>query len=337
MSQIYCSVGELLEDLDIEGVRNQSEARILDKLKISSRWIENNVGNFIPITATKNFDGDGTREMNVDPILDVTSILDDITTLGSTEFLLYPLNRLWRNGPYVRIKIDPDATSLYNWSQEDDVIAILGKWGMYEESVSTGATVASQTDSSTALVVDDAHGITPGAVLLIESEQQAVDAFGAATDSTANTSTAMDIDDEQVTVTDGTKVKIGEVIRINFEQMKVIDISGNDILIQRGWNKTMRAAHLTAQDVYVYRTLTVTRGANGTTAAAHTNKAVSRYVVPADILWLCKQMAGLMLRKADSGFSGRVGNDATGETFYFNEFPKTVIEEITARYLVPVL
>jgi len=337
MSQIYCSVGDLLEDLDIDGVRNQSETRILDKIKFASRWIENNIGKFIPMSETRRYDGDGTKEMNVDPILAVTSIVDDLITLGSTEYLLYPRNRLWRNGPYVRIKIDPDATSLYNWSLEDDIIVITGKFGLYEESIVTGATVASQTDSSTSLVVDDAHGITPGAVLLIESEQESVDAVGAATDSTANTSTAMDLDDEQVTLTDGTKVKIGEVIRINFEQMKVIDISGNDILVQRGWNKTMRVAHLTAQDVYIYRTFTVTRGANGTSAAAHTNKAISRYVVPADILSLCKQMAGLMLRKTDSEYAGKVGNAATGETFYFNEFPKETIDRISAAYFVPLI
>jgi len=157
------------------------------------------------------------------------------------------------------------------------------------------------------------------------------------TDSTANTNEALTAEDDTVTVTDGAQIKTGELIRINFEQMKVLDISGNDLLVQRGWNRTKRTTHLTAQDVYVYRTFTVERGVNGTTAVAHTSKTVSRYSAPADITWLCKEIAGLMLKKADSGFSGKVGNESTGETFYYNEFPKGVIDNIKNAYFVPRL
>ena len=216
-------------------------------------------------------------------------------------------------------------------------MAVTGRWGLYEEAVATGATVASQTDSATSLTVDNAAGISAGANLLIESEQELVTATGAASDSTANTAEALDAEEEEIDVDNGAAVNIGEVLKINFEQMKVLDKAGNTLLVAKGWNGTSRSAHLTGQDVYVYRTFTVARGVNGTTAAAHTNKAVSRYVPPADVHYLCKQIAALMLKKAQSGFAGKVGNEATGETFYFNEFPKAVIEQIQRNYFVPLL
>lgn len=68
-------------------------------------------------------------------------------------------------------------------------------------------------------------------------------------------------------------------------------------------------------------------------AAAHTNAAVSKYLVPDDVSWLCRQIAGLMVKKAESGFAGKSGNEATGETFYFNEFPSQ-IKEIKKNYRI---
>lgn len=337
MGQVYCTVAELLDDLEVEGVRNVKIERIYDKLKAASRWIENNIGAFIPKLETRYFDGSGDTEIIVDPLLEATAITVDDETLTITDALFYPLNALWAYGPYMRVKIDPDSSSVYYFPNMAKTVGIVGSWGMFERSAVTGATVASQTNAVTTLVVDDGSGISPGAILLIDDEQELVTGVGAPSDSTANTAEALDAEEDELTVTDGTKVKVREIIRVDFEQMLVLDISGNDLLVQRGWNRTNRVAHLTGLDVYVYRTFNVERGVNGTTAAAHSADAVGRYLVPDDIHWLCKQMAALMLKKADSGFAGKVGDAATGETFYFNEFPKGTIEAIKEAYFVPVI
>jgi len=68
----------------------------------------------------------------------------------------------------------------------------------------------------------------------------------------------------------------------------------------------------------------VRRGVNGTTAAAHSTAAIYRYEVPESVNYLCRQIAGLMRAKAETGWSGKSGNAETGETFYFNEFPKQI-------------
>ena len=337
MGQVYCTVQELLNDLEHEGLRNHGAQRVYDMILSASQWILNRFGNFIPRRETKYFDGESSQELLVPALLSVSEILVGDDELASGDYILYPQNKLWVNGPYMRIKVHPDSDTVFYFPRIARSVSISGTWGLWEKSQSTGATVASQTESATTLVVDDASSISPGAILLIESEQELVTGIGAATDSATNTNEALDAEDNQVTVLDGTKVEIGEVIRVEFEQMLVRDISGNDLLVERGWNRTARVAHLTNLDVYVYRTFNVERGVNGTSAAAHTSKAVSRYTVPADVNYLCKQIAALMLKKADSGFAGKVGSVETGETFYFNEFPKAVIEQIQENYFIPLL
>jgi hypothetical protein len=106
----------------------------------------------------------------------------------------------------------------------------------------------------------------------------------------------------------------------------------NTLSVERGYNNTKKATHTTGLDVFVYRTFTVQREVNGTTAASHTNAAVYQYVPPADINWLCRQMVGLMMKKAKSGFAGKVGSAELGEVFYQNEFPKDPIAKIKANY-----
>ena len=77
MERLYCTVNELLDDLEVEGVRNQSEARILDKIQAASQWIDHNLGRFIPVSETRRYDGDGTRELYLDPVLGITELVVD--------------------------------------------------------------------------------------------------------------------------------------------------------------------------------------------------------------------------------------------------------------------
>jgi hypothetical protein len=48
--------------------------------------------------------------------------------------------------------------------------------------------------------------------------------------------------------------------------MLIDDIAGNTLIVKRGWDGTVLAAHTTGATIYAPRTLTVTRGALGTTA-----------------------------------------------------------------------
>ena len=329
-NRCYCSVA------DVVGWGVKDEDDLLSFIRSASDWITKNIGDFIPVTATKRYDGTGDIDLTVAPLLAVTSIVDDGDSLVSADYLLYPRNRWWENGPYTRIRTDPDATTLNAWSLEEDIVVVTGRWGLYEESGSTDATVQNDplAADGTSLIVDNGSKIRPGLVLLIAAEQTFIESTGTTTDSTADTAEAVDNSEEAIDTSDGTKVAIGEIIKIDNEKMLVLDIQSNTIVVERGWGGTTRAAHNTSVNVNVYRTFTVKRGVNGTTAAEHAQDvAISKYIPPWDVHYLCKQMASIMSKKAESSYAGKTGSVELGEVFYHNEFPKEVLKDIKSVYL----
>jgi hypothetical protein len=78
-------------------------------------------------------------------------------------------------------------------------------------------------------------------------------------------------------------------------------------------------------------TYTVERGINGTTAAAHASAAVYAQRVPDDVNYLAREMAALAYKKAQTGYTGRGGNEAVGESWYINEFPQA-LKDLRKQY-----
>jgi hypothetical protein len=265
MDRLYCTAREIADELDNE--RLLANPATLRHIRSASSWIDRRAGWFIPVTAARRFDTRGGQRLEVDPLLAVTSLVDDTTTLAATDYLLYPRNRHWENGPYTRISPDPDGTHAA-WSNERDAVVLTGRWGKYEATSALGVTVANTTEigaSGTTLKASDGSALSPGMVLLVESEQMLVTAV----------------------------------------------------------------ADLTAAE------FTVLRGINGTTAATHANAiALSRYLPPWDVNWLALQMAALMTKKAETGFSGRAGSAELGEAFYFREFPDDPIKRVVENYRI---
>lgn len=330
----YCTLAEVLNDLNLPGVRN--EAQLMGFIRAASAVIDKR-GKFTPVQETHYYDGTEALDLYVAEVLTISTLTltngqTVYTLVAGEDYVAYPRARWWPNGPYTRLEVSLESVQIGQWLWGQSNVALTGLHGLYLESRTTGATVGSQNDSSTDLVVSNGAAISPGAVLLIESEQELVEGTGTPTDSTANTAEALDNSEEEVDVNDASVVNVGEIIRVEFEQMKVLDKLNNTLLVERGWNGTRKVAHSTPLDVYVYRTFTVKRGVNGTTAASHTSAAISRYAPPADVNYLCRQMAGLMHKKAGSGWAGRVGNAESGETFYFNEFPNDPLKKIMEGY-----
>lgn len=331
MDRLYCTLAEALSDLDINGVRD--EGKLLDFIRSASEVIERRGGRFIPVTAQRQFSGNGETDIWIDPLLAITAITlaEGLTvrTLTGSDYVLNPPNRWWDNGPYTRLQADAvNSTQIAQWMKGQSNLTITGRWGLYEETKSTGATATQADGAGTSLVVDNAAAVSPGMTALIESEQELVEATGAATDSTANTAEAVDNSEEEIDLDNGALVNVGEIIRVDVEKMRVLDKATNTIVVSRGYGGSKVTTHLTGADVYVYRTFTVKRGLNGTAAAAHASKAVSRYVAPSPINYLCRQIAGLMLKKSQSAWAGKVGSAETGEVFYFNEFPNDPLAKI---------
>jgi len=307
----------------------------------ASEYLQKEVGHFIPVTEIKKFNGGGRTRLFIPPILAITSVVnDDDTLVEDTDFIAFPADRHWASGPYSWLDIGPDATQLSEWLDEANGVVVTGRWGMYERSTALTATVADttqQSSSQTTLKVSDGAQVAPGMTLLIGSEQETATGYGDPTTAVTALNGAVTASDEEITVDSAALVNVGEVIRVDFEQMRVRDrnTSNNKLAVWRGWNRTNRVAHLDNASLDVYRTVNVERGVNGTTAAAHANGAsISRYDPPDDIRYLTRQIAILMLNKAKGGYAGKSGNTETGTTFYYDAFPRYEVERIAAKYTI---
>lgn len=334
MDRLYCTVNELVGDLLRE--TGGDEVQLLDAIQFASDFIDEDLGSFIPYTATKRFDGNGKDTLFVPPLLAATTITDDGNTLQTTDYLLYPRNKHWEDGPYSYIKHDPDG-SYSEWTDELDVVTIAGSWGKYLKSQLTGTTVQNNplAIGGTDMTVADGSKVSVGMALLIESEQVLPTATGTPSAAVTTVTEPVGASDDTITLASAVLVSVGEVIRIDLEKMLILDINATTKVayVARGWNKTKKATHADNASVDVYRTFTIKRAVNGTTAAAHNQgTAIYRYVPPAPIGRLCRMIAGLIKKLADSQYAGRVGNVELGQVMYNDAFPRNELEKIRAMY-----
>lgn len=329
-ARLYCTLNQVIDDLDLLGVKNEEKA--VGFIRAASKFIDKR-GRFLPVTETRRYDGSGKVRQWIDPLITLDTITHDGTTLAGTEYVLYPRTRHWDNGPYNSLELANGG----RWTGEEDAVVISGVWGLYYEtrtpySVTLGA---SQLIGATTVTLSDGR-YSPGAVLLVSSEQMLIEATDSPSDSGV-TASAIDNSQTAITVSSASGFEMGETIRIDVEQMRILDINttSNQLVVARGYHGSTIVAHNASAAVYVYRTFKVTRGVNGTTAAAHNSGvSVAQVVPPDDINYLCRQMAALILKKAQSGYQGKVGNVELGETFYFNEFPDDPLKRIMANYRI---
>jgi hypothetical protein len=349
MEQIYCSVNEIVEDLGEIGL---SEARILSKIVAASQWLEQSLGVVLPIIDTRSFPmveqgqamsyympgyygqnvnpwgGSPDKMLLVSPLLSVTSVISAGAALSvGTDFILWPDNAHWIRGPYSALQIG--NTKAWSTKAQDNVVS--GKYGLYDEAVSLDIST-SQAVGENYLTVVNGSLVSPGMVLKIEDEWELVTSTGADTSSNSMLNLALDDRTEEISVDDDLNFNLGELIKADFELMRVLDIANNTLLVSRGVNGSKRASHADRTTVNVFRTFNVIRGANGSTAVDHDGKVIYRQVPPADVNYLCRQMAALMIKKSQTGYTGRSGNEATGSDFFISEFPKNAIENVKKNY-----
>ena len=334
-AQSFCTLAELDEDLNLLG--SEREARVLPKIKTASVFLMKYLGQFQPVTMVRKLNGRGKSRLYIPPFLSITSIVNDGTTLATTDYIKQPETRYWPDGPYAWLDVDPDAVNLSAWMDEDEGVVITGTCGMYDLAQSLGITTgASQAAGASTLRVSDGSKVSPGMVVLIGSEQEYIESTSTPISAVTTLSAAItDSEAQSVSLTDGSLVNVGEIVRCGVEQMKITDVNGNTAAVVRGWNRTVKSTHLINANVDVYRIFNVTRGVNGTTDAAH-NSGVNVYkqTVPDDVNMLCRKMAGRMLKDAQGGFSGVIGDPTMGTAQYLYILPKE-LEDIRKAYYIP--
>lgn len=315
--QLYCTLNDLEQDLTLRG----GGASLVDKIKAASRMVAMEIGRFQPVKETRVLKGNQTTQLYIPPLIgsSALAIVNDGTSLVSGDYLLRPSGRHWDNGPYSWLDIATDATNLTRWCDEEDGISITDLFGLYHEQVALDLTLgAAMNASQTTMQVNDGSKVSPGFLAVIGDETLAVLSDGSPSTSVTTLAAELSADDESATFTSGAAVQIGEILRISFEKVKVLDINSNAVYLARGWEGTLRSTHANGAAVDAYRTFNVLRGVNGTTAASHDNAAaILQQTVPADVNFLTRKIAGRMLLDAQGGFKSRLDDETgTGTRLY---------------------
>ena len=337
-AQVFCTLAEIEDALKNRGA--EKESFYLPKIEAVSQFMQMDFGLILPVTLARNFNGWGKTRLFIPPLLSATAIVNDGTSLVAADFIEQPDGGHWPNGPYSYIDVDPDATNLSYWVEEEEGISITGLWGLYNLVKSLGITLgaAQSTAAETTMQVSDGSKVSPGMVVVVESEQEYVESTNATpvTSVTTITEPITDTTTQTITLASADLVNVGEIFRIDLEKFKVLDKNDTTeaAYVERGWDKTIPATHSDNAVVDVYRKFNVTRGVNGTTAATHAiSKAVSRQAVPNDIRELCVKMTARAIQDGQSGYSGVVGDPNTGESKYLFVKPYEY-EEILSKYRI---
>lgn len=315
-TRYYCTRDLVKAAIGIAGAK--LNALIDAKIEAASADIEILLGRkFIPLTATKLYpwpqapETYGVLYPNED-LLAVTALLakaqdSSPTTIAAADYFLEPNDA---GPPYSRIEIDKSSDALFEGGDTSQrSISVAGRWGYCEDTKAAGALAEALDASETEVQVTDSSKVGVGDTLKVESEAMFV-SEKALLDTTANVTADLteSKSDVGVAVNDGTKVKQGEVITVGSERMLVESIAGTVLTVERSYDGSVLAAHSQPLDVYAPRSLTVVRGVNGTTAAAHADAtAISKYAPPGDIVELCQAEAIAHLKQDESGWTGQIG------------------------------
>lgn len=314
MSEVWYTTRERVKAAleSAETARNNSQVdRVIGS---SSRSIEGNLHRrFYPQRATRYFDWPDRRSpalgrlwLDSNELITVASIVAGGVTLAPSDYVLRRSDGL-DEPPYTYIEIVRTSSATFaGGTTSQRAVAITGVYGHSANTARAGALAEALDASETAVDVTDSSGIGVGSILLVDSEYMIVTEKSLLTTGVA--ATMLDsMADVVVPVVSGAAFHVGEIVLVDAERMLIVDIAGNDLVVKRAWDGTVLAA--SSGTIYAPRTLTVERGALGTTAASHDTAApVFVHVVPPLIDELCVAESLNTLLQRNSGYSRVVGS-----------------------------
>lgn len=235
----------------------------------------------------------------------------------ANAFLSRADNRL--EPPYNILQLSLGSSSAFSaGSTFQQALQITGLTGTNDTDTSLGAACAlggNINGSVNTLVLNPTAGIYTvgvGSILLIGTERLIL-TQRRMSDTTINTAGTLAAQQSAVSlaVTDGTNFAVGETILVESERMRIVDIAGNTLTVDRAWDGSVLAAHASGLDVYGLRTFTCRRAALGTTAAAHTTAdVVYAHDWPPSINELCIAESVVLLEQNAGGYARVIGSGA---------------------------
>lgn len=266
---------------------------------------------FFPWYGTRYFDWP-TRDnpisyrlrLNDHDLISLTAATAGSVSLDVATLKLYPD----AGPPYISVETNISGNDVFQSGDTwQDSIVLTGLWGYRDTTTSVGTLSGSINASATTLTLA-ASTAGVGDVLKIGSEYLVVrDLSSATTGQTLQTPLTASNANTAVAVTTGSAFTAGDVITLDAERMLILDVAGNTLIVKRGWDGTVLAAH-TGSTIYAPRSYTVDRGACGSTAASHTDGVtVYRHVVPSAVEALTLAEASWIYQGHASGWQTAPG------------------------------
>lgn len=327
----YCtreSVKGALDEIETARTNDQVDAALEGGARNVDQLLMAVVDGLAPRIATKYFDYPSRLAsspswrlwLNGARLISVSSVTtrNGAATLALSQINLEPQQY---GPPYTRIETNlggsADFDSGATWQR---AVAVTGLWGVSDDSeqVGTLGSTLGATAGSTATLAWNTARFGVGDVLRIDDERMTVTERNFV-DSTQNLGVGgLDADnaDVSVPISDGTGFAVEEIISIDGERMRVVDITGNTLSVRRAWDGSQLAAHLAGADVYALTGVTLGRAVLGTTIAAHTSTtAVYRWRSPGLLAALNRAYAINALLQERSGYARVAGTGENAREF----------------------
>ena len=271
---------------------------------------------FYPEVATRYFDWPNFQYaqpwrlwLDSNDLISATTVTSGGTAVSSTDYFLRRSDDR-DEPPYRYVEIDLGSSSAWSGGSTTPQrsIVINGLWGYGNDETPAGSLAEALDISETGVDVTDSYTIGVGSIIRVDSERMIVTGKAMLTTGQSALASLTAVNsDVLVSVTTGSAFTIGEVILLDAERMKIVDIAGNSLIVKRAWDGTVLATH-TTPTIYAPRTLIVRRGALGTSATAHdTATAIYRHDPAPGIRELAVAEAATSLIQEGSGWARTAG------------------------------
>lgn len=309
----YATREQIKAALDIAETARR-DAQIDRAIEHSSRTVEGKLQRrFYPWTGTRYFDWPNPNSrtslrlwLDENELISATQVAvdngDTVLTAGQ-YFLRRADNR--DEPPYTYVEVNRAVNAAFSsGSTTQRAVQIAGEYGYRADTTPAGALAEALDAVETAVDVTDSASIGVGTIIKVDSERMTVTSKTMlTTGQTLQTPVDATEADTTIAVTTGSAFTIGETILLNSERMRIVDIAGNNLTVERAFDGSTLAAH-TGSTIYAPRTLTVVRGDLGTTAATHsTSAAITAHVVPGSVNALCVAYSLNQLLQESAGYA----------------------------------
>lgn len=290
-------------------------ADVDDAIAASSRMVEGKLHRrFYPWTGTRYFDWPNPNSrtslriwLDANELVSLSAVTVDngATTLAPGDYFLRRADDR-DEPPYTYVEVNRGTNAAFSsGTTTQRAVGFTGVYGYRADTAPAGALAAaiSSTTATTCNVTDSAT-VGVGSILIVDNERMLVTGKTLlTTGQTLQTPVDATEADTSIAVTSGAAFTVGEMITLNAERMRIDDIAGNTLVVERAVDGSTLAAH-TGSTIYAPRTLTVVRGALGTTAATHSNGAACTvHVVPGPVVKLADAYALNILLQDSAGYA----------------------------------